>query len=256
MSQRYQAPTVRKAFQILRLISQSDRGLRISELSKDLGISKSTVHGITSALEELGAIKRDPLTKKYTLGFTLFELGRLAYSLTDLKDLAGPVMERLMDRTQTSVFLGVLNWEHVTILDVVESRQDLKITAPIGTTIPLLAGAVGKVFLASMGDETIREIITEKGLKRYTENTIIDPDQYLREIKLVGKQGYATDYEEYILGVRAVASPIKVGGHMMSAIWTVGFRAILDEDNMKILIKETKEAAQAITRRIKKTPLV
>ena len=86
----------------------------ISDIARDLNIAKSTVHGMTSALEEQGAIMRDPLTKRYTLGFTLFELGKKAYSQIDLKELARPVMEDLMERTGTSVFLGLLNWDHVT----------------------------------------------------------------------------------------------------------------------------------------------
>lgn len=246
----YQAPTVKKAFQILRLISQTGRGLGITELSKDLGISKSTVHGITSALEELGAIMRDPLTKKYTLGFTLFELGRLAYSLTDLKDLARPVLKKLMEKAQESVFLGALNGDHVTILDIVESMQDLKIVSHIGTTIPLPAAATGKVFLAAMDEQKALEIIRTKGIKSYTENTITNPGHYLQEIRRVREQGYATDYEEYLLGVRAVASPIEGDKNLISAIWVVGFKTSLDDRKMKALIGATKEAAEEITRRI------
>jgi DNA-binding IclR family transcriptional regulator len=246
MSTRYQAPTVKKAFQILRLISDTAQGLGISDLSKSLDIGKSTIHGIASALEELGAVMRDPHTKKYTLGVTLFELGRLAYSQIDLKTLARPIMEELMEKTQVSVFLGILNRDHVTILDIVESRQDLKITAPIGATIPLFAGAVGKVFLASMEEKQTEEIIRLKGLTRFTENTIVDLEHYNQELKSVRKHGYAVDDEEYIMGVRAVASPIIAVGQLMSAIWVVGFKAGLDEKKMKALIKATKKAAEDI----------
>ncbi len=251
MTEGYRAPTVKKAFQILRLISRTDHGVGISELSKELGISKSTIHGITSALEELGAVMRDPLTKRYTLGFSLFELGRLAYSQIDLKDLARPVMEELMEKTQESVFLGVLNGDRVTILDIVESRQDLKITSPIGTTMPLLAGAIGKVFLAGMEEEKAVEIIRKKRLTRYTENTIIDLEEYLQEIRRVREKGYATDYEEYILGVRAVVSPIKRERYLISAVWVVGFRTSLNDDKMRALIEMTKKAAEDISKRIK-----
>lgn len=250
MSTKYEAPSVKKAFQILGLISEKSQGLGISELSKQLAIGKSTVLGVTSALERVGAIVRDPTTKRFTLGFTLFELGRLAHSRFDLKDVARPFMEALMEKTQTSVFLGIQNREHVTILDIVESRQDLKITAPTGATIPLLAGAVGKVFLAYMGEIQAKNLIFSKGLTNYTENSMMDPHQYLSEIRLVRQRGYATDYEEYILGVRAVASPIEGKGQLRSAIWAVGFRASLNEENMKILIKETKKAAEAIRRGI------
>ncbi len=253
---RYGAPSVRKAFEILRALSSSKKGLGVSEIARDLKMAKSTVHGMTSALEELGAVMRDPYTKRYRLGFTLFELGRSAYSQIDLKTLARPIMEELMEETQASVFLGILNWDHVTVLDIVESRQDLKITAPIGATIPLFAGAVGKVFLASMEEEQTEKIIRSKGLTRFTENTIVDPELYYQELRLVRKIGYAVDDEEYILGVRAVASLISGFGRLMSAIWVVGFKASLDEKRMKALITLTRKAAKDISRRIREQPLI
>jgi DNA-binding IclR family transcriptional regulator len=247
---KYGAPSVKKAFAILSTISASKEGLGVSELAKNLKMAKSTVHGMTSALEELGAVMRDPLTKKYKLGFTLLEIGRSAYSQIDLKTSARPVIEELMEKTQTSVFLGILNWGHVTILDIVESKQDLSITAPVGSTIPLFAGAVGKVFLASMADEEAAKIIKSKGLPRYTDNTIVDLKLYYKELEQVREKGYAVDDEEYILGVRAVAAPLIGLGQLRSAIWAVGFKAGLDELKLKTLTGETQKAAQAISRRI------
>ena len=247
---KYGAPSVKKAFAILSAISSSKEGLGVSELAKNLKMAKSTVHGMTSALEELGAVMRDPLSKKYKLGFTLLEIGRSAYTQIDLKTSARPVMEDLMEKTRTSVFLGIMNWDHVTILDIVESRQDLKITAPVGTTIPMLAGAVGKVFLATMKDQQARKIIESKGLPRFTNNSISDTDVYFKELKQVSAQGFAIDDEEYILGVRAVASPLMGLGQLRSAIWIVGFKASLDDKKMKTLTGETHQAAQEISRRI------
>lgn len=246
MSGKYQAPSVKKAFQILELISDSDGGLGISDLAKRLEIGKSTVHGITSALEALGTIIRDPKTKRYILGLTLLELGRAAYSQIELKDLVRPVMEDLMEEIQESVFVGVLNGERVTILDIVESKQDLKMTSTRGTTVPLLAGAVGKVLLGTMSDEKAREIIGKRELYRYTENSITDPEAYLQAVRIAREKGYATDYEEYILGVRAVASPIRAENHLVSAIWVVGFKTSLNDDKMEDVIKRTMEAAGKI----------
>jgi DNA-binding IclR family transcriptional regulator len=159
-------------------------------------------------------------------------------------------MEDLMEKTQTSVFLGILNWDQVTVLDIVESRQDLKITAPVGTTMPLFAGAVGKVFLASMEGDQAAKIVKSKGLPQFTKNSIVDSELYHQELKRVRQKGYAVDDEEYILGVRAVASPIKGLGQLKSAIWVVGFKASLDEKRMQTLIKETQKAAKTISRRI------
>jgi DNA-binding IclR family transcriptional regulator len=247
---RYGAPSVKKAFAILSAISSSKEGLGVSELARGLNMAKSTVHGMTAALEEMGAVMRDPRTKRYKLGFTLLEIGRSAYSQIDLETSARPIMEDLMEKTQTSVFLGILNWDHVTVLDIVESRQDLKITAPVGTTMPLFAGAVGKVFLASMDAEQAAKIVKSKGLPRFTENSIVDSESYYQELRRVRQKGYAVDDEEYILGVRAVASPIKGLGQLKSAIWVVGFKASLDKKKMQTLTKDTQKAAEAISRRI------
>ena len=247
---KYGAPSVKKAFAILSAISSAKEGMGVSDLAKKLRMAKSTVHGMTSALEELGAVMRDPLTKKYKLGFTLLEIGRSAYSQIDLQTSARPVTEELMERTRTSVFLGILNWDRVTILDIVESRQGLNITAPIGSTIPLFAGAVGKVFLASMSEEQAAKVVKSKGLPRFTDNSIVDMNLYFNELSQVREKGFAVDDEEYILGVRAVASPLMGLGQLRSAIWAVGFKASLDKKKMQTLTAETQKAAKTISRRI------
>jgi IclR family transcriptional regulator, KDG regulon repressor len=250
LSGKYQAPTVKKAFEILRLISQSTPEISLSDLSKRLEISKSTVHGITAALEELGAVIRNRSNKRYSLGPTLFELGRSAYSRIDLKAVARPVMEALMDKTEETVFLGVLNGDHVTIVESVESRRDMKITSPVGTTLPLLAGAVGKVFLANMEETRAVEIVRRKGIPGYTERTITDPENYLQILRSVRRLGYATDDEEYIPGVRAVAAPIAAEAYLPAAVWVVGFKPINGGAPMGHLVEETKKASERISHRI------
>ena len=251
MTAKYQAPAVKKAFQILKLIADTNRGLGISELAKVLGISKGTVHGVTSILEELGMISRDTATKKYELGLTLFELGRRAYSQIDLREIARPSIEALMEKIQETVFLGILNGDHVTILDSVECRHDFKITSPIGAIIPLFAGATGKALLAVMEEDLAKEIIKTKGLPRHTDKSITDPEQFLEEIRMARQRGYATDYEEYITGVRAVAAPIERNKNRLAAIWVVGFKASLDDNKMKVLEKEIKKTTGEINRKFR-----
>ncbi len=245
----YQAPIVKKAFQILELIARNDRRMKISDISRELGIGKSTVHGIAQALEQAGAIVRDE-NKCYSLGLTVFELARKVYARIELKDIARPFMEELMRGTQQSVFLGIRSNDRIAIVDIVESTQDLKITAPIGARIPLFIGALGKVFMAFMNETEAAQLIRSEGLRRDTDKSITDPDRYLREILEARKSGYALDDEEYIQGVRAVAAPIHVAGWPMSAIWVVGFTQSMSDGKMADIAKRTKHAAEAITRKI------
>lgn len=250
MVKKYQAPIIKKAFSIMDAISQSTQGLRISEISSSLDISKSTVHGITAALEDVGAIVRDSVSKRYTIGLTLMTLGKAAYERIDFKNIARPIMEDLMEQCQESVFLGARNGESVTVIDIIESRKDFKISSPIGTTLPLMAGAVGKLFLSQMDSHDLKKYLHANPLVRYTANTIIDSDLYAKELEKVRQSGIATDDEEYLSGVRAVAAPIKKYGAHIPALWVVGFKASMSDEKMPAIIEQTRSAAEKINKKL------
>jgi IclR family KDG regulon transcriptional repressor len=243
---RYSVPSVIKAFRMLEIISDSRMDISISELSRGLGLSKGTVFAIATTLEELGVLVRDPITKKFSLGYTLLELGRRAFVRQDVREVAREPMEELAERVQETVFLGALNGDHVTIVDVAESKRELKITAPSGTRLPLLVGATGKVFLASMDRERAREVVNSLGLAAYTPKSITDVHRYMEEIRKVREKGFATDDEEYMRGVRAVACSL--GAYpLLHAIWVVGFSASLDDKKMLRVIDEVRKTSHSIS---------
>lgn len=251
MTKRYQAPIVKKAFDILTAISRSGKGLRISDISACLDISKSTVHGITAALEEQGAIRRDLVSKRYTIGLTLMELGKAAYERVDIIQTARPIMQTLMEQCNESVFLGIRNQDHATVIDIVESTKDFKISSPIGTALPLLAGAVGKAFLACMPTADAADYLTANPIRRFTAKTITDPAAYLAELETVRANGYALDDEEYLVGVRAVAVCLSPFSGRLPALWVVGFKAGMSDERMPHIIDQTLAAARRINQALR-----
>jgi IclR family transcriptional regulator, KDG regulon repressor len=247
----YQAPIVTKAFLLLNLISKNPEGSGISEMARALDMSKGTVYGIAAALEEAGALVRDPVSKRYSLGFSLVELGRSARKSSNLNAAARPHMKGLMERFNASVFLGVLNRSHVTVIDVVESEHELKITSPAGSTVSLLAGAVGKVFLSGMENRRVDEILEAGRLSAYTVHSIVDPAIYKEAVELVRTCGFALDDEEYILGVRAAAALVDGPVPVPAAIWVVGFKTDLAGSTMELLGRAAKATADAIAEELK-----
>ena len=243
----YLAPSVKKAFKILQTIADSPSGLGVSELSKRLNMGKSTVHGITMGLEALGVLVRDPVQKKFNLGYTLLELSRRSYARMELRDVARGPMERLMEKVGETVFLGIMNGDHATISDVVESHNEMKITSPPGTRLPLLAGATGKVFLSQVEEKKAKEIIQKMGLVRFTSKSILDQKKFLKEVEETKKRGYAVDDEEYMPGVRAIAAPIQTASPPLAAIWVVGFTSSLNDQKMERVILEIRNTTQEIT---------
>ena len=101
-----------------------------------------------------------------------------------------------------------------------------------------------------MDEAQAEKIVKSKGLPHFTKNSIVDPESYFQELKKVRQKGYAVDDEEYMLGVRAVASPLMGLGQLKSAIWVVGFKASLDEKKMQTITRAIQKAAQTISNRI------
>lgn len=247
----YSAPSVKKAFQIIEAVADSSAPPGVSELAKELKIGKSTVHGITSGLEELGVLVRDPVDKKYGLGYTLLELSRKAYARMEFRAVARRPMEGLMERVGETVFLGIMNGDHVTIVDVVESQGAMKITSPPGTRLPLLAGATGKAFLTHMDKSKARAIVERMGLGRHTPKSITDVRRFLREVENARDRGYAFDEEEYIPGIRAIAAPIQTQSLPPAAIWVAGFASSLIDRKMEKVAQEVRKVAQEISTLVK-----
>jgi DNA-binding IclR family transcriptional regulator len=103
-----------------------------------------------------------------------------------------------------------------------EAAKPLKISSPPGTSIPLLAGAVGKAFLAQQPKDQVLKIIREHGLSRFTQRSIVKKDDYLAELESVRRRGYAIDNEEYLPGVKAVAMAL---GNQRAA-WPFGWSGL------------------------------
>jgi DNA-binding IclR family transcriptional regulator len=124
-----------------------------------------------------------------------------------------------------------------------EAAKPLKISSPPRTSIPLLAGAVGKVFLAQQPEDQVIKIISEHGLARFTKRSIVRKADYLAELDTVRRQGYALDNEEYLPGVKAVAVALGNQRGLPLAIWVVGFADSMGEDAAAEIAEETRRAA-------------
>jgi len=249
---RYNAPLIYKTFSLLEEVAANQDVLGVSDLSRLLNISKSTIFGITQALADLGALRQDPVSKKYRLGPALVKLGNQALSGVNLQAVAKPFMLQLSSEYQETVFLGTYDEQYVsTIVDKADSPAKLKITSPIGTRLPLFAGVTGKVFLSRLQKQNLKLLLKEKSLPQYTENSITNVSDYLKELEKVQKQGYATDHEEYLRGVNAIGIPlVDPWGRLAGALWMVGFSHSFAGEKLEQAIQATLKAAEQINQEL------
>lgn len=246
----YQAPAVGRAFQILKRVAESRDEFGLSEIAHELGYSKSTTHGLIQALLNAEALDYDGDRKKFILGPAIMDLAFGNWNYIRARELAQPHLDELRDRIGETVLLGGLSRHRGIIIAVSESTRPLKISAPPGTTLPILAGAVGKIYLSRFKDEDAAQIIRQHGLKKYTPASIIDETAYLRELARVRKQKYALDTEEYLPGINAVAISLGNKAGLPLAIWVVGFAGSMKSGNTPKIVTDMLVTAEKIRKSI------
>jgi len=242
----YQAPAVQRAFQMLKSVAESPAEQSLSDLARNLGWSKSTTHGLIQSLLNVGALEQGPAGKKFVLGPAVVDLAFHNGNYFQIGNKARPILEALRDQIGETVFLGVLGRSRGIIVATAESKKSLKISAPPGTSISLLAGALGKVYLASLPKDQAVKFIQERELPRYTDKTMTDKSDFISEISKVRQDGYAVDDEEYLPGVRAVAVSVGNRRGLQLALWVVGFAGAMGNTMLPNIIQQIQKAAQSL----------
>jgi IclR family transcriptional regulator, KDG regulon repressor len=237
---------------VLKLIVTSPRNPGISEIASTLNLAKSTTHGVLAALEDSGWVLRDPITRKYTCGHAVKDLATLAAVRLPLVERARPFLERLSQELDEDVFLGIFSGRHILILDQVESTKELKITARPGTRLSMFAGGAGKLFLAYMERDTVRKLIRNNPIPKFTPLSITDSDAYLKELDRVRDAGVALDYGEYLQNVQAVAVPLFYGKknrrRMVAGFWLVGLDWHVTPGKMEATERLAKRTGEALSK--------
>jgi len=246
----YKAPAVHKIFQLLRVVSESPKMLGQTELVQKLGYSKSTTHGLIHALLREDALAQEPDGRRFYLGSAITDLAFTNWNYLKTAEITQPFINEIRGQIGETVFLGGLIRKRVLIMITAEAEVPIKISAPAGTTIPLFAGAVGKVFLAGIRNDQVKQMIKEKGLPRYTPHTIVDEEEYLAELDRVRASDYAIDDEEYIPGIKAVAGALHNRKGPPLAVWVVGLSNTMDSAKIQkiidVILSTTKKLRLAL----------
>jgi IclR family transcriptional regulator, KDG regulon repressor len=183
--------------------------LGVTELSKRLKLHKNNVFRLLATLESRGYIEQNKATENYRLGLRSLELGQTFIKQMGLLRQAKPILERMVEECNETSYVAIFKDGYIVYLDVVETDLTVRVVSRVGSRLPAYCTASGKVHLANMSEEEVDALLPHKEMKGYTPTTITDREQFKAELRRVAEQGYAVDNEEYDLGVRCIAGPIR-----------------------------------------------
>ncbi len=245
------APMVERAFRLLDLLSVAEEGLTLTNLARSLNMSKSSIHGLLKTLESCGAIEQAE-DRRFVLGSRIYDLAQTYIQHAGLRHFALPAMHRLATLTGETVCLGRVEQSGVRIIDWVvdeEEQAGLHIAIKRGMRIPLLAGAFGAFVLANLPLAQRENYLLTHPLTRFTEQSIVDPQQFLARIEEVVLAGISIDRGEYLDGVTAVAAPIYGSGNSLVAfLWIVGFTTRFRDESLARAAEHLRLEAETISR--------
>jgi IclR family KDG regulon transcriptional repressor len=244
----YLVPAVDRAFRILELLKTEGREMTLMEIAKATGWHKSSIHKLLITLKYHGVLERDSSTKRYYLGISLAEYGRIALDKLDIRVTAKPFLKELVDYSNETAVLAILKGTKMIMIDKREPFRNIRVSPYIGMRFPASATANGKALLAWLQEDKVREILEIEGLPKSTKKSIVDVDAYQADLAETRRRGYAVDHEEIYEGVGGVAAPVFTpGGKAIATLSIVGPEFRMNEEKTRDFGKKCVELAAQLS---------
>ena len=119
-------------------------------------------------------------------------------------------MKSLLDQFDETVCLIEPRGLDRICVEVLETRKELRVVAELGRVQPIYSGASGRVLLASLPENEMLAILDQIDLLPLTPQSVTDRAQYLNELSLARKQGYAYAADQVIVGSAGVSAPSRI----------------------------------------------
>ncbi|WP_313755724.1 IclR family transcriptional regulator [Tissierella sp.] len=244
---------VDRALDVLLLLYNNGQEIGVSEIGRELGLHKSTVHRTLATLENKGFVHQNRENGKYWLGTKIYAMGLRVGEKLSLVDIIRPYAKELFDEFQEVVNVSILDkdshdgYKTIIILKEVDTNKVLSVNPNIGSSSDAHASSVGKCLLAFSKDIDFNKI-SNNHLKKHTENTLSNKDELIKELKKVKEDGYAIDDEEQELGLYCIGAPIlDKNGDAIAAISMSGPTARMKRQDINDKILKVVETAKEIS---------
>ena len=202
---RMHQPTLR-VLRILELLANGSGYQRLSDISRELEIPKSTLMPILQTLCEQQYLNQDS-SGRYTVGTALFSLGASFSGCFPIMDFVRQELESLVDKLGETCYCGVLDGADVLYLEKAESPQPLRMLTGVGKRLPAYATALGKSLLIQKSEEELREIFSA-GMPPVTKQTVTDASRLAAQLHQAQEVGYTWESEESTELIRCYAVPV------------------------------------------------
>jgi IclR family transcriptional regulator, pca regulon regulatory protein len=215
--------SLERGLAVLSAFTPDRPALGVSELARELALTRSTTHRYVATLARLGYLQQDDSTRRYRLGPRVLDLGFAMLGSLELREIAAPHLRRLTDMTGHTSNLAIRDDTDVILIDRVRGRpgryHHLEFTLHVGSRLPSYCSATGKALLAYLPGHDLDRLLDRIDLVQRGPRTLTDKSALLAELARIRHSGVAINDEELDNALRSIAAPVRSrSGDVVAAV--------------------------------------
>ena len=237
--------------EILEMFDRQRDVIGIGEMSRHLGLHRSTASRLAATLASAGYLEAVGGPGRYRLAGKLVVLGELASPAADVRGVALPFLTRLVEQLGETGHLAVLEGNEAVTVDVVDGWHSVRMHSWVGKRSPAHCSSMGKALLADLGDGDVDALYPGAALEARTANTITDLGRLKQHLAEVRRTGYAVDWQELEVHLCCVAAPVFArSGRAVASISVSGPDSRINEVTVASIAAAVRQAAWDISHRL------
>ena len=237
---------------VLDMFSRDRPVVGIAEVSRQLGVHRSTASRLAATLATAGYLEPAGGQGRYRLAAKLSVLGEIAATGNELRQAALPPLRDLVSRLGDTGHLGILDGTEAVTVAVVDGWQTVRMHSWVGKRSPAHCSSMGKALLAGLSPEDFAARYPDPALPARTANTITSRDELERCLKEARDRGYATDWEELEPHLCCVAAPVTGrDGTVVASVSVSGPASrLLDAATIETVAADVRATARQVSVRL------
>jgi DNA-binding IclR family transcriptional regulator len=241
-----------KSIDVLECLYEQGGSARICNIVEQLGYNKSTVFRILNTLKNRGYIFQNESDSTYQIGPKFSRFSQLYQENLNFVDMLKPYIKKMSEKYNECVNISVLDNSsldypaQISIYRTNQSSSAIGFRYKKGIASLCHASASGKCFLA-FADQSYLDRYYGCNLSKYTEYTITNWDELTKDLIQIRKDGYATEHNEYEVGLTCIAVPILDSNNtVLASVSLTGSTLRIEAFNPDEIIKDLKQLAKKV----------
>ncbi|MCI0383296.1 IclR family transcriptional regulator [Streptomyces sp. CNQ085] len=218
-------PAVTRALDLLELFLDGDGILSAAEITRKLGLPRTTVHELVTTLAARSYLEPVPVPGqpgRYRLGVRPYQLGSRYAERLDLAAEGQQAARSVSETCDETVHVAIPEGADVIYIAKVDSTHAVRMVSAAGRRLPAHRTSAGKMLLASLPPDELDARLPGPGdepLRAMTENSITSPGELREALAEIRGRGVAVERRESSPDVSCVAAPVRDGtGKVVAAL--------------------------------------